>query len=189
MSKFDEEPESGTVFNKETERTNLLHFLNARNSATGEKLTLAEDSEAPDFVCTRPNGTKLGVEHTMICFDSEQTELRHALREEHDGHDNFDLVWSAALAIAKKEAKRRKPHWKIPDATILVLDLPEGGRIEDWPDEESLAAEFSNSGFLEIWISDHSSLDAYGEVTAIGLYPPAIWGIQGQGYLGGPPYK
>lgn len=190
MDEFDDDAiDAGPVFDKDTERTDLLHFLDARASATDEKLVLAEDSEAPDFICQRPDGTRIGVEHTRIAFNSDQTELRRVLREVHEGHDNFDLIWSAVHAIARKEGKRRKPHWEFPDATILVLDLPEGDRIEKWPEETSLAEEFADSGFLEIWISDHSSLEAYGEVTAIGLYPSSIWGIQGQGYLWGPPYK
>ena len=185
-----EEPENtGQVFSKETEREALCLFLKARASATGETLTLESDSESPDFICTRPDGSKVGVEHTMIAFNSEQTERRRIMREEHDGNDNFELAWSAAAAISKKEEKRCKPHWKLPEATILVLDLPEGERMEDWPDESDLAAEFSGSGFLEIWISDHSSLETHGAVTAIGLYPAKIWGIQGQGYLWAPPYK
>lgn len=176
-------------FDKESEREHLEYFLAARTSATGEKLTLVTDSEAPDFVCSRPDGNLLGIEHTRIEYNPERTEILEACRA-YDGElDNFAVFWAAARAIAAKETKRRKPHWKHPDATILVLDLPEGYRFEDWPADSSMSDEFSDSGFIEVWISDHSSIEAFGEVTAIGLYPASIWGIQGQDYLWGVPYK
>jgi hypothetical protein len=47
-----------------------------------------------------------------------------------------------------------------------------------------MSDEFSDSGFIEVWISDHSSLEEYGEVTAIGLYPAAIWGFKGKDIFG-----
>ena len=156
------------LFNKESEREHLGYFLVARTSATGEKLTLVADSEAPDFVCSRPDGTLVGIEHTRIEYNPERTEILEACRAYSGELDNFAVFWAAARAIASKERKRRKPHWKHPDATILVLDLPEGYRFEDWPADSSMADDFSDSGFIEVWISDHSSIEAYGEATAIG---------------------
>jgi hypothetical protein len=176
-------------FNKESEREHLEYFLAARASATGEKLSLVAESEAPDFVCSRPYGELVGIEHTRIEYDPERTEILESCGANNGELDNFAVFWAAARAIAFKESKRRKSHWKHPAATILVLDLPEAYRFEDWPADSSMADNFSNSGFIEVWISDHSSIEAYGEVTAIGLYPASIWGTQGQGYLWGVPYK
>lgn len=177
------------LFDKDSEREHLEYFLSARRYATGEELTLVADSEAPDFVCERTSGELVGVEHTRIEYNPERTEILQACRA-YDGElDNFAVFWAAARSLANKERKRRKPHWKYPDATILVLDLPEGYRFEDWPEDSSMSDEFSDSGFIEVWISDHSSIEESGEVTAIGLYPASIWGIQGQGYLWGVPYK
>lgn len=174
-------------FDKDSEREHLEYFLSARASATGEELMLLSESEAPDFVCKRPNGNLVGVEHTKIEYDPERTEILQFCRVYNGELDNFAVIWAGAWAIAAKERKRRKAHWKYPDATILVLDLPEGYRLEAWPTDSSLSQDFSHSGFLEVWISDHSSIEAYGEVTAIGLHPSSIWGIQGQGYLWGVP--
>ena len=176
-------------YDKDEERKDLLRFLSARKYAIKEELSLVADSESPDFICARPNGSIVGVELTRIEYNPERTELLEACRKYDPDLDNFAIFWAAAHALAKKESKRRMPHWKHPDATILVLDLPEGYRFETWPEDSSYSSEFSDTGFIEVWISDHSSLDAYGEVTAIGLYPESIWGIQGQGYLGGIPYK
>jgi hypothetical protein len=174
---------------KDQERQDLLHFLSARRSATGEELTLLVDDEAPDFICQRADGRKVGIEHTKIEYNPERTELRHACKDYDVDIDNFAIMWAAFVTLAKKERKRRKSHWKLPDATILVFDLAEGYRFESWPEKDSFSDDYSDSGFIEVWISDHSSLDAYGEVTAIGLFPKSIWGIRGQGYLRGIPYK
>lgn len=176
-------------FNKEAEREHLEYFLAAQASATGETLSLVTDSEAPDFVCRCPDGELVGIEHTRIECNPERTEILESCGMYSGELDNFAVFWAAARAIVAKEAKRQKPHWKHPAATILVLDLPEGYRFEDWPADPSMANEFSDSGFLEVWISDHSSIEEFGEVTAIGLYPSSMWGIQGQGYLWGVPYK
>jgi len=174
---------------KSTEREHLALFLAARSSATGELLRLHSDLESPDFVCERPDGSLVGIEHTRIEYDPERTEILEACRTYSGELDNFALFWAAAQAVAAKERKRQKPHWKYKASTILVLDLPEGYRLEEWPGDSSLSSEFAYSGFIEIWISDHSSIGAYGKVTAIGLYPQSIWGIRGQGYLWGVPYK
>jgi hypothetical protein len=176
-------------FDKSIEREHLEFFLSARASATGEVLRLHSEAESPDFICERLDGSLVGIEHTRIEYDPERTEILEACRSYSGELDNFAVFWAAARAIVAKEYKRQKPHWRYKDDTILVLDLPEGYRVEDWPPDSSLASEFGSSGFLEIWISDHSSIESFGEVTAIGLYPACIWGIHGQGHLWGVPYK
>ena len=176
-------------YDKDMERQDLEYFIRAREAVVGEKLSLLEDSEAPDFICTRPDGSRVGIEHTKIEYDPENREIQEACREFDWGLDNFAVFWAASGALIKKETKRRKDHWRIPEATILVLDLIDGDLIEEWPTEDSYSEDFADSGFIEVWISDHSTIETHGEVTAIGLYPKRIWGVQGQGYLGRPPYK
>ena len=172
---------------KDTEREDVARFLAARFHATGKELTILTDSEAPDFICTKPDGAQVAVEITKIEYNPERTEFLESIRAYTRELDNFAIFWAAATALAKKEAKRLKSHWKLPHATILVLDLPEGYRVEDWPEDSSYSNEFKNSGFLEAWISDQSSIETHGEVTVIGLFPTSIWGIQGQVYLWAPP--
>ncbi len=95
---------------KETERWCLDHFLRARHSALGEILTFVCDSEAPDFICRRPNGELIGVEPTRIICNPERDELRR-LRQDFDPEsDSIELLWDSAVALAKKEAKRRGAH-------------------------------------------------------------------------------
>jgi hypothetical protein len=174
---------------KEQEREHLTYFLRARHSAIGELLSYVEDNESPDFICRRPDGSLVGVEHTKIIYNPERAEILNACREYDPESDNFEIFYDGAVALAKKETKRIKPHWKLSAETILVLDLVDRFRFQGWPEDDSLSAEFSNTGFIEVWVSDHASIETHGEVTAIGLFQKEIWGIRGQGYLWAPPYK
>src|SRR5438270_6261765 len=117
-------------FDKDSEREHLEYFLSARASATEEELTLLSQSESPDFICKRPTGELVGIEHTRIEYRPERTAILESCGTYGGELDNFAVIWAAARAIAAKECKRRKAHWKHPDATILVLDLPEGYRLE-----------------------------------------------------------
>ena len=173
---------------KDQEREFLQLFISARESATRERLEIIRSSEAPDFFCATPNGMIVGVEHTKIAYAEEINGIM-GIRQEDRQIDNFELFWATHVAVSKKAQKRQRPHWQTPDSTILVLDMVQGYRIQDWPNDSSLSDEFADFGFLEIWLSDHSSIEAFGEVTLLGVYPPSIWGLNGQGYLFGIRYK
>jgi hypothetical protein len=175
-------------FDKADERRHLDLFLAARKSAIGEELTFVADSESPDFVCRRHDGTVVGIEHTKVAYNPEWRD--EISNEEWDEQvDDWEVFWACYLAVKKKEKKRQKNYWSMPNSTILVLDFVDGNALQSWHDDEDLSGDFTDSGFLEIWLMDHSSLEAYNTGTAIGLYPPSIWGINGQGHLGAPPYK
>jgi hypothetical protein len=90
------------------------------------------------------------------------------------------------VAIAKKEAKRKKAHWRLPERTILVLDLVDRSLIGHWPEDPVPTDELGTTGFIEVWISDHSSIETHGEVAAIGLFPKDIWGSKDRDTLGPP---
>jgi hypothetical protein len=130
----------------------------------------------------------VGVEHTKVAYNPEWREEIGEL-EWDEQIDDWEVFWACYLAVQKKEKKRQMQHWTMPLATILVLDFVDGNALQTWRDDENLAGDFAESGFLEIWLTDHSSLEAYDSITAIGLYPPTIWGINGQGHLFGTPYK
>ena len=176
-------------FDKQDERRHLDLFLAARKSATGEALTVVEETEAPDFICKRPDGSLVGIEHTKVAYNLEARECAFSNDEWDDEIDDWEILWSSYNALVKKEAKRKKAHWKLPGATILVFDLVDGNGMQEWPDEDDDFDDFDDAGFIEVWIFDHASLEAYGTVTAIGLFPKSIRGVRGQGHLSGPPYK
>lgn len=107
-------------FDKDSEREYLQYFLSARTSATGEELTLVADSEAPDFVCKRPSGELVGVEHTRIEYNPERTEILQACRA-YDGElDNFAVFFeslnlnrqiSDAIGFADEERSMQRYQW------------------------------------------------------------------------------
>ena len=172
---------------KDQELEYLQYFISARESATGERLELIRATESPDFLCRRPDGRIVGVEHTKVAYQASLSEIKRILGEDRE-IDNFELFWAAHSSASKKNEKRKEAYWQTPDATILVLDLVEGYRMNQWPDDSSLAADFAEFGFIEIWLSDYSSVEAFNEVTLLGIYPKDIWGLNGQGYLYGKPY-
>jgi len=167
------------------EKISLEQFIDARESATGERLALVIGGESPDFDCRRPNGDIVGVEFTQILHDVHSFEIKRVLKEDYE-MDNFGVFEAAYHAVSKKEEKRKKPHWRRPESTILVLDMMEVTRIHPWPEEpEEL---FDEHGFLEIWLADHSTISPHYYISLFGLYPPSIWGLNGQDYLFGKPY-
>jgi len=161
----------------------LQYFISARESATGERLQFVRASEAPDFFCARSDGTIVGVEHTKVAYEADLSEIKRVFGEDRE-IDNFELFWAVWGSASKKDKKRMEPHWQKPEATILVLDLVE----DEWPEDSLLAQDFAEFGFIEIWVSDYSSVEAFGEVTLLGVYPQSLWGMNGQGYLYGKPY-
>jgi hypothetical protein len=121
---------------------NVLRFASAVERSFIEQLSIVCDSEAPDLVCRRADGALVGVEHTRIIYQPEQ--------DDDSDSDNFEILYDSAVALAKKEAKRRRAHWKLPMSTILVFDLLGRFRFEDWPADDSLSDDFSDTGFIEV---------------------------------------
>ena len=52
----------------------------------------------------------------------------------------------------------------------------------------SRAEDFEDTGFVEIWLADHSTVEPFGEVRLIGLYPPRVFGLHYQPALEGKPF-
>ena len=167
------------------EMISLEQFIDARESAIGERLKLVQGGESPDFICKKPNGEIVGVEFTQILHDVHSFEIKRVLGDDYET-DNFGLFWAAYHAVLKKEEKRKKPHWRLPDSTILVLDMMEVTRIHHWPEEPEEG--FDETGFLEIWLADHASIEPFGAVSLFGLFPDKYWGPHGQDYLFKKPY-
>jgi hypothetical protein len=131
-----------------------------------------------------------GVERKINRRDPKPRELlakqRHEHRQKRITSNSVQPDRVTNRLGRRDRVSRQRPHRQHPDNTILVLDLIGCLRLEDWSEDDSLSNDFSDSGFIEVWISDHSSIDGYGEVTAIGLFPRQVWGIRGQSYLWAP---
>jgi hypothetical protein len=85
-----------------------------------------------------------------------------------------EVLWRIAQVVAKKESKRPDPNWKLPDRTILVIQVTDCPlrfiRSELDPDY------LPHHGFAEIWLADYSELEAHGNVELFCMHPTRLWG-------------
>ncbi len=172
---------------KMVEEEHLSYFLDAYTTVTGTTLTVCGSGESPDFICTRDSGELVGVElarsphdHDLAVHDRTWTDRTM---------ESYDLLDAISGIIAAKECKRLSPHWRTPSNTILVIELLDYSFDSlRWTEHSSLSNDYASTGFIEIWLADHSTLEAFGEVRLIGLYPRCIWGLHRQPALEGKPY-
>ena len=172
---------------KLVEEEHLRRFFEAYAIVTGISMNAISNGESPDFICARPTGELVGVE---------------LARSPHDYHSAvWDRIWTdktmpthnllAAVnqIIENKARKRQSAHWRTPDNTILVVELHDY-KFDSlaWFRDGSFADNYKDAGFAEIWLADYSTLEAYGEVRLIGLYPSKFWGVHRQPALDGKPY-
>jgi hypothetical protein len=169
---------------KLVEEEHLLQFLDAYETATGIALTTRSRGESPDFICAYPSDEPIGVElarsphdHEMSVHDRTWTDRTLS---------SFDLLASVFFIVATKEHKRRLHHW--PN-TILVIELLDYSfESLAWTSDSSRADDFSDTGFHEIWLADHFTVEPFGEVRLIGVYPSSVFGRHYQPALEGKPY-
>jgi hypothetical protein len=161
---------------KEEEGIALGYFLEAYEFATGVQLKytpLVSHSERPDFVCQAPTGELVGVEITKVMMppliplaDSTQ---QHQYK--------YEACKALCTVVEEKETKRRSPDWKIPNNSILVLQIFDTDyELAAFLLDAYLRQDFQGFGFREIWIANHASVEPYGGVTLFGLYPEQWWG-------------
>ena len=172
---------------KMAEEEHLLRFLDAYDTVTGSSLTVINNGESPDFICARPSGERVGVELARSPHDF------HGALWDRIWTDRtmpaYDLLAAVDAIIADKEHKRRSDYWRTPNTTILVVELLDYSFDSlAWASDLSLAGDYADTGFEEIWLADYSTLEAFGEVRLIGLYPSRFWGVRRQSALEGKPY-
>lgn len=160
---------------KMNERGDLDLFLAAYAEATEESLTVAEERETPDFVCERENGQRVGVELTKIIAHPE-TRLWHRIFGDGPLGCPGDISSDIFKAASEKADKLRKGGWKVSE-TILAIQLFDNPLSETRRELEQIDYdEYAEAGFAEIWIADHSTIDAFGRVELFGIYPERIAG-------------
>ena len=172
---------------KMAEEQHLSYFLDAYRTVTGVHLTAASSCESPDFICTCPSGELVGVELARSPHDHERAVDDRIWG---DGTiESYDLRDAIGGMITAKRRLRESPHWRTPNNTILVVELLDYTFDSlRWAEDSSLSEDYASAGFIEIWLADHSTLEAFGEVRLIGLYPSNIWGIHPQPALERKPF-
>ena len=166
----------------------LSDFLEAYENVTGEILTVVGAGERPDFICERQAGEAVGVELTRPQHDYSMVK-QDRIWAVSQTMNYFDLMDAVYGIVAQKAVKRAGSGWRLPDNTILVVQLIDYTfEPQMWLSRRCLAKDFEDAGFAEIWLADRTELDAYGAVRLIGLYPERIWGTHYQAAFNQKPY-
>jgi hypothetical protein len=172
---------------KMIEKEHLFCFLKAYAIVTGISMSVVSNGESPDFICARPAGEHVGVELARSPHDYEMAIWDRIWTGRM--MSTPDLLDAVHMIVGKKEQKRQSAHWRTPSSTILVIELLDyKSESLEWTRDTALSGDYAHTGFLEIWLADFSTLEAYGEVRLIGLYPPAFWGLHHRPAFEGKPY-
>lgn len=172
---------------KIVEEEHLVQFLRAYATVTGIYMSVVSNGESPDFICQRPNGEKIGVELARSPHDYHQS-VRDRIWTD-GAMSSHDLMDAVNILVEQKKGKLKSPHWRTPDNMMLVIQLLNYKFDSlEWMKHESFFNDYAEAGFLEIWLADYSTMEAYGQLRLIGLYPPEVWGIHRQPALEGKPY-
>jgi hypothetical protein len=162
--------------------------LEAYEEVTGEALEVIDGGERPDFIAVRPGGEQVGIELTQPHHDYELAKWDKVLRIVRPMNDLY-LLGDIHSIIAQKAVKRASADWRLPTNTILVVQLNDYSFLfQQSFAHECLAENYQDYGFAEIWLPDHTELDAFGAVRLIGLYPESIWGLHHQASFLQKPY-
>jgi len=170
------------------EEEHLLQFLEAYAKVTGIAMSVVDNrGESPDFICARPTGEHVGVELARSPHDYDGAVWDSIWTDQ--TMSAYDLLDAVHTIIKDKEHKRHSAHWRTPDSTILIIELLDY-KFDSlaWTGQSSFYGDYADTGFLEIWLADYSTLEPYGEVRLIGLHPSEFWGLHHQPALKGKPY-
>jgi len=79
---------------KIVEGTKLESFLEAYEWVTGHALRVIEANENPDFICERPDGSRVGVELTKVTRDKNLMFAENVLdrKYEIDPYEAADII-------------------------------------------------------------------------------------------------
>ena len=108
---------------KEGEQESLHYFLDAYEGVTGETLDVLEGTERPDFICVRETGIRVGVELVKVRRGHPNDIQWDRIVEKRDFMQREHALEMIQAVGAIKEEKRREPDWKLPESTILLIEL------------------------------------------------------------------
>lgn len=163
---------------KKNELNDVVLFCRAYEDATGSTLAVVEERETPDFMCERENGEQVGLELTKI-IPHPETRQWHRLFGSGPIQCTSDIATAISCAAFEKAEKLRRTDWA-NSGVILVIQLFDNPLSETHRGLNYIdAEEFTETGFSEIWLSDHSTIDAFARVDLFGLYPERLAGYYG----------
>ena len=173
---------------KEREARDLLLFLREHERVTGLTTHIVELRERPDFEVERES-TIFGVELVQV-VKSPETRFFSVIMDGHDEMSVDDASDAIQNAIYKKEKKRVSDGWSLRDSSILIIKLRQcsGEDIFRYWDD-TIFEEVCSTGFVEIWLSDHTPEEPYGTVEISGIKPERWRGVHRHSLFGTKPYR
>ena len=164
-------------YKKEQELEVLEYFNPIYEIITNDILDVIEASERPDFICERKNGAFVGVEIVQVRRGHPNDVFYDRFINKNINLHPVEAIGIIQSLIYEKEIKRGTKGWKLPEATILVIQLKESPLweiasllTEDWfPD-------IPTYGFCEIWLADFSEIEAYNNIELFCLFPKNLSG-------------
>ena len=109
---------------KLVEEEELLQFLEAYETITGELLTILNRGESPDFTCERPSGQVIGVELARSPHDHDMAVHDRIWGDR--TKSAFNLIASVSVMIAEKERKRASAlgaHLSVPQPAEVITEV------------------------------------------------------------------
>jgi hypothetical protein len=157
---------------KEAEEESLRYFLEAYEGVTGQSIEVIEISERPDFICVRKDGCRVGVELGKVRRGHPSDILWDRLIEKRDYMSIDDALEKLQEVAAEKERKRNERDWRLPEATMLLIELTDIplARIKGCVTPDILPDLYA-TGFAEIWLADFIGLEAYANVELFCVRP------------------
>ncbi len=160
---------------KEAEEEALGYFLEAYERVTDQSITVVGLTERPDFICTRKDGSKVGVELAKVRRSHPNDILWDRLIEKQEYMSIDNALKMLQEVATEKDKKRNEPDWMLPDAAILLIvltDIPLT-EIRNRIMSKNLPDLYA-TGFVEVWLADFTGLEAYDNVEFF-CVQPAGW--------------
>jgi len=161
------------IIKQQRESAMLDNFLTAYLRATGERIDFIEKCESPDFILSRSDRRKFGLELVRVTQYPRLAHFNIATRGQ--SVDPRIAIEMLECEFYKKDFKRRRPDWKYSDSTILVIELPNISIQEIFPFLSSRhLPDMYHSEFEEIWLMDYTETEAFDDVELF-CVTPKIW--------------
>lgn len=165
----------------ELEREHLQLFLDAYRCATGETLGDMCGGETPDFLGYDERGRSIGIELTSLRFSPGERHLRRILTP---GADDIDAWYELCRLVEKKQRVLLKGRWPACERKILVIAMVDASIVGI-----AVGTDKPKKGdFDEVWLADHTQIDAFGTVDLFAALHPRLSGYFATGDQGQKPY-
>jgi hypothetical protein len=151
-------------------------------------IEVIEKRESPDFLIKK-EGKEFWIELVKVLIPPPSKFANEVFNMPNEIHivDASDRI---QREIYEKNKKRRRKYWDHSNNCILLVDLYDSDMEEIydyWGDE--IRMELRQTGFKEIWISDHRYEESHNTVSITCIKPKKWEGVYEHSQWGKKPYK